>query len=172
MIATERVQRLLQPGYAADVDARSLDELRAKHEECAQAELALSYYRRLAQARMEILEAEVTRRERGGSVGDLVADLPRILSAESGRSTVLTTRGAPAAEPPSIELHWPDGREQLVVDTTLAHLPTLDRTELDGTLASLYAFERELSDLRAQMHTVIDRIDRVIATRRVAGATG
>ena len=172
MIATERVQRLLQPGYTADVDARSLDELRAMHEECAQAELALSYYRRLAQARMEILEAEVARRERGGSVGDLVADLPRILSAESGRSTVLTTRGAPAAEPPSIELHWPDGREQLVVDATLAHLPTLDRAELDGTLASLHAFERELSDLRAQMHTVIDRIDRVIATRRVAGATG
>jgi len=172
VIATERVQRLLQPGYTADVDARSLDELRAMHEECAQAELALSYYRRLAQARMEILEAEVARRERGGSVGDLVADLPRILSAESGRSTVLTTRGAPAAEPPSIELHWPDGREQLVVDATLAHLPTLDRAELDGTLASLHAFERELSDLRAQMHTVIDRIDRVIATRRVAGATG
>jgi len=172
VIATERVQRLLQPAYTADVDTRSLDELRAMHEECAQAELALSYYRRLAQARMEILEAEVARRERGGSVGDLVADLPRILSAESGRSTVLTTRGAPAAEPPSIELHWPDGREQLVVDTTLAHLPTLDRTELDGTLASLHAFERELSDLRAQMHTVIDRIDRVIATRRVAGATG
>jgi len=172
VIATERVQRLLQPAYTADVDTRSLDGLRAMHEECAQAELALSYYRRLAQARMEILDAEVARRERGGSVGDLVADLPRILSAESGRSTVLTTRGAPAAEPPSIELHWPDGREQLVVDTTLAHLPTLDRAELDGTLASLHAFERELSDLRAQMHVVIDRIDRVIATRRVAGATG
>ena len=28
------------------------------HAECAEAELALSYYRRLAQARMEILEAE------------------------------------------------------------------------------------------------------------------
>jgi hypothetical protein len=172
LIATERVQRLLDPGYATELTSRSLEDLRAMHEECAQAELALSYFRRLAQARMEILEAEVSRRERGGSVGDLVADLPRILSAESGRSTITTTRGAPAADPPTIELHWPDHREQLVVDTTLAKLPVLTLEELTATLASLRTFERELSDLRSQLHGVIDSIDRVIADRRVAGAMG
>jgi len=169
VITTKRVQRLLAPDYVTTLDARSIDELRAMHEECAQAELALSYYRRLAQARMEILEAEHQRRERGGSVGDLVADLPRILSAESGRSTVATTRGAPAADPPVIELHWPDHREQLVVDTTLANLTEIDAAELAGTLGSLHDFERELSDLRTQMHVVMDAIDHVIADRRVAG---
>jgi len=172
LIATERVQRLLDPGYATGLDARSMAELRAMHEECAQAELALSYFRRLAQARMEILEAEQARRERGGTVGDLVADLPRILSVESGRSTITTTRGAPAADPPTIELHWPDHREQLVVDTTLAKLPVLPLEELRSTLVALRGFERELSDLRAQLHVVIDSIDRVIADRRVAGAMG
>jgi len=172
LIATERVQRLLDPGYATELDARPLEDLRSMHDECAQAELALSYFRRLAQARMEILEAEQTRRERGGSVGDLVADLPRILSVDSGRSTITTTRGAPAADPPTIELHWPDHREQLVVDTTLAKLPVLPLDELVSTLAALRAFERELSDLRARLHVVIDAIDRVIADRRVAGAMG
>lgn len=172
MIATERVLRLLEPDYATGLDSRSLDDLRAMHDECAQAELALSYFRRLAQARMEILEAERARRERGGSVGDLVADLPRILSVESGRSTITTTRGAPAADPPTIELHWPDHREQLVVDTTLAKLPVLPLDELISTLAALRGFERELSDLRAQLHVVIDALDRVIADRRVAGAMG
>ena len=172
MIATERVQRLLEAGYLSGLDNRSLPDLRSMHEECAQAELALSYFRRLAQARMEILEAEVARRERGGSLDDLVADLPRILSAESGRSTITTTRGVPAADPPTIELHWPDGREQLVVDTTLAKLPTLALDELNTTLGSLRSFERELSDLRSELHGVIDAIDRVIADRRVAGATG
>jgi len=142
------------------------------HAECAEAELALSYFRRLAQARMEILEAEQARRERGGSVGDLVADLPRILSAESGRSSVATTRGAPAAEAPTIELEWPDHREQLVFDTTLAKLPTLSLDELNATVTSLHDFERELSDLRTQMHRVIDAIDRVIVDRRVAGTAG
>jgi hypothetical protein len=172
LIATERVQRLLDPGYATELDARPLEALRSMHDECAQAELALSYFRRLAQARMEILEAEQARRERGGSVEDLVADLPRILSVESGRSTITTTRGAPAADPPTIELHWPDHREQLVVDTTLAKLPVLPLDELASTLVALRAFERELSDLRARLHVVIDAIDRVIADRRVAGAMG
>jgi hypothetical protein len=171
-VTTERVQRLLEPAYIEGLDARALDELRAMHEESAEAELALSYFRRLAQARIEILEAEQARRERGGSVGDLVADLPRILSAESGRSTVATTRGAPAAEAPTIELHWPDHRENLVVDNTLARLPTIDLDELNSTVTALHEFERELSDLRTQMHRVIDAIDRVIVSRRVAGTTG
>jgi hypothetical protein len=142
------------------------------HTESAEAELALSYFRRLAQARVEILEAEKARRERGGSVGDLVADLPRILSAESGRSTIATTRGAAATDAPTIELHWPDDRENLVVDNTLAHLPTIDLDELVTTIAALHDFERELSDLRTEMHGVIDAIDRVIVSRRVAGSTG
>lgn len=171
-MTTERVQRLLEPAYTSGLDARELDELRTMHAECAEAELALSYFRRLAQARMEILEAERARRERGGSVGDLVADLPRILSAESGRSTIATTRGAPATDPPAIELRWPDHRERLVVDNTLAKLPTLSLDELVATIESLHEFERELSDLRTRMHRVIDTIDRVIVDRRVAGTAG
>jgi len=171
-VITERVQRLLEPSYTEGLDARALDELRAMHAECAEAELALSYFRRLAQARVEILEAERARRERGGSVEDLVADLPRILSAESGRSSVATTRGAPAAEAPTIELHWPDHRENLVVDNTLAHLPAIDLDELVATIEALHEFERELSDLRTEMHQVIDAIDRVIVDRRVAGTAG
>jgi hypothetical protein len=171
-VTTERVQRLLEPAYIEGLDSRALDELRAMHAESAEAELALSYFRRLAQARVEILEAERARREGGGSVEDLVADLPRILSAESGRSTIANTRGAPAADAPTIELHWPDHRENLVVDNTLAKLPTLDMNELGATIEALHDFERELSDLRTEMHRVIDAIDRVIVSRRVAGTAG
>jgi hypothetical protein len=155
-----------------DLAPRSLDELRAMHEECSQAELALSYYRRLAQARIEILEAESARRERGAPVEELIKDLPHILGAESSRSTIATTRGAPAADAPTLELQWPDGREQLVVDTTLAHLPTVSDEELAETLTALRAFEGELSDLRGQLHLVIDAVDRVLVERRVAGTAG
>jgi hypothetical protein len=59
-----------------------------------------------------------------------------------------------------------------VVDTTLAKLPVLSTEELTTTLDALRAFEREVSDMRAQMHVVMDVIDRVIADRRVAGTTG
>lgn len=170
-VPTERIQRLLDPAYVDGIDGRDLDDLRLMKAECTELEHALSYYRRLAQARLEILEAERHRRETGGSVGDLVADLPRILSSESGRSTVATTR---LAEPnaPATELHWPDGRERLVADATLARLPTLRLEELDENVSSLREFEREISGLRQQLHQVIDGLEREIAARQVAGTAG
>jgi hypothetical protein len=171
VIPTERVQRLLDPQFVTGLDARALDELRAMKAECIDVENALSYLRRLAQARIEILEAERARRERGGSVDELVKDLPRILSGESGRSSVVDTRLSPP-DTPAAELHWPDGREQLVADTTLANLPLLSADELTSTLVRLQAFERELSDLRADLHGVIDTLEREIAARQVAGTTG
>ena len=171
MIATERIQRLIDPAFVAALDARPVDELRAMKVECNEVENALSYGRRLAQARIEILEAEYERRARGGSVEDLVKDLPRILSADSGRSSVADTR-VPPPDAPGLELHWPDGREELIADTTLAHLPLLPADELESTLERLRAFERELSDLRRAMHEVIDTVESEIAGRQVAGTAG
>ena len=65
VIPTERIQRLIDPAFVATIDARPLEELRAMKTECNDVENALSYRRRLAQARIEILEAEHERRERG-----------------------------------------------------------------------------------------------------------
>jgi hypothetical protein len=168
VIPTQRIQRLTDPAYVSGLDARSLDDLRAMKAECNDVENALSYLRRLAQARIEILTAESERRERGGSVEDLVKDLPRILSEESGRSTFTDTR-VPPPDATAIELRWPDGREALVQDTTLANLPVLPEDELTSTLASLRDFENELSGLRRDMHRVIDELEQEIAARQVAG---
>ena len=171
MIPTERIQRLTDPAFVASLGDRSVDELRAMKTECNDVENALSYNRRLAQARIEILEAEHDRRASGGTVEDLVKDLPRILSAESGRSSITDTR-VPPPDAPAVELHWPDGREDLIVDTTLAHLPLLPLDELESTLTRLRDFERELSDLRKAMHEVIDSLEQEIAARQVAGTAG
>jgi hypothetical protein len=171
VIPTERIQRLTDPAFVASIDGRPLDDLRAMKVECNDVENALSYRRRLAQARIEILEAEHDRRARGGSVEDLVKDLPRILSAESGRSSITDTRVTPP-DAPVLELHWPDGREELIADTTLAHLPVLPDAELESTLERLRDFERELSELRRAMHDVIDTVEREIAARQVAGTAG
>ena len=171
MIPTERIQRLTDPAFVASLGERSVDELRAMKQECNDVENALSYNRRLAQARIEILEAESDRRASGGTVGDLVKDLPRILSAESGRSSITDTR-VPPPDAPAVELRWPDGREELIVDTTLAHLPLLPADELESTLTRLRDFERELSDLRKAMHEVIDSLEQEITARQVAGTAG
>lgn len=167
----ERIQRLIDPAFVAALDGRSLDDLRSMKAECNDVENALSYSRRLAQARIEILEAEHERRATGGTVEDLVKNLPKILSGESGRSSITDTRLAPP-DAPALELHWPDGREQLVADTTLANLPVIPQPELDSTLERLRAFERELSDLRREIHEVIDTVEREIAQRQIAGTAG
>jgi hypothetical protein len=171
VIPTERIQRCIDPGYLAGIGERPLDELRAMKAECSDLENAISYQRRLAQARMEILQAEHERRASGGTVGDLVKDLPRILSAESARSTITDTR-VPPSDTPKFELRWPDGRERLTADTTLAHLPLVPDDELTTTLARLQEFEQELSSLRRTMHAVIDTIEHEIADRQVAGTAG
>ncbi len=171
MIPTERIQRLLDPQFVSGLDTRALDDLRAMKVECADVENALSYLRRLAEGRIEILGAERDRRARGGSVGDLVKDLPRILSGESARPAIAETRLSPPDEP-ALELHWPDGREELVADTTLANLPRVSDAELSDTLDRLGTFEHELSALRHDMHGVIDALEREITARQVAGTAG
>jgi hypothetical protein len=171
VIPTERIQKLLDPQYVSQLDARDLDDLRAMKAQCADVENTLSYLRRLAQGRIEILGAERDRRARGGSVEDLVKDLPRILSGESARPSIAETR-VPPPDAPVVELHWPDRREELVADTTLANLPLVPADELTETLDRLHAFEQELSTMRREMHRVIDTLEREIADRQVAGTTG
>src|SRR6266699_2292816 len=80
--ATQRIQQLLAPAFSAGLGDRDLAALREMRTECGAVENAVSYTRRLAQGRFEILSAEQARREQGGSVRELVADLPRILGDE------------------------------------------------------------------------------------------
>ena len=169
----ERIRQILDPEYVAALDARALDDLRAMRSRCSEYELTVSYDRRLAQARMEILEAERDRRERGGSVDELVADLPRILGAETGPRRRSRRRASSASRRPTIELHWPDGREELVADTTLANLPTLDDSRARATRSSACATSSASSPRSAhELHGVIDALDtrdRVPAGRRDRG---
>ena len=73
---------MLEEGYLDGLDAKPLDEVRTMHEECLEVETEVSYVRRLAQARIDIVRAELDRRSAGGSVGDLVAMLNKNTTAE------------------------------------------------------------------------------------------
>ena len=98
----------------------------------------------------------------------LIADLPRILGSDGGRAAPTDSRVVDA-ETPAVELTWDDGREELVADLTLANLPALDDAALEETTDRLRLFERELSDVRRDLHSVIDVLEREIADRQVAG---
>ena len=87
-----RIDKILAPEHVAGLEARSLDEIRALRKEASEVETEVSYVRRLAQARGEILKAEITRRSEGGSLADLIARLPEILSDRGPRPAPASVR--------------------------------------------------------------------------------
>jgi hypothetical protein len=167
-MTTDRIQRVLDPAYRHDLQARDSEQIRAMKQECSAIETAVSYARRLAQARVEILEAEQTRRAEGGSITELIERLPTILAGDSERADPAHTRHAEPDED-ILDLRWPDGREQLLADDSLANLPTLSNADLDATIDRLRDFERDLSSHRRALHEVIEALELEIATRAAAG---
>jgi hypothetical protein len=72
-----RIDKVLDPEFLADLPDWPFDELRRRQAECLEIETEVSYVRRMTQARIGILEAEIDRRASGGSIADLIAALRR-----------------------------------------------------------------------------------------------
>lgn len=164
-----RIDRILAPGYLADLSSRSDDELRAMREECAEVETEYSYLRRLAQARIAILEAERERRASGAPLADLVAQLPHILADAPPRPDQARGRLPMLLAPKKLD-GYSRGLERLVEDDTLAKLPQLGDDDLAESLEQLQALEREVSDVRRTLHRAIDAIGAEIGARAASGA--
>ncbi|HEX9505071.1 MAG TPA: hypothetical protein VGA62_03590 [Acidimicrobiia bacterium] len=158
-----RSARVLDPAYVADLDTRSFDDLRTMHSECIELETEVSYVRRLTQARIDILRAEIGRRSDGGSLEDLIQALPQILADTSPRGTPATSR-LPLQMAPEQESEW--APELARFDGVLANLPTLTEIELQESITGLQSLEREVSDQRRELHGVIDQIDLRLAAQR------
>jgi hypothetical protein len=159
-----RIDRVLGPEYLVDLDRRSLDELRDMDQECGEIESELSYVRRLAQARIDIISAEVERRASGGSLGDLVASLSKILADDSPRPDPASTRFADPLTSAS-EINFNRGLEVLISDATLANLPTLSEEELATAVEQLRELEHEVSANRSALHTIKDALAHDLAQR-------
>lgn len=161
-----RADVFVEPEYLASIDAKDLDALRAMHAECAEVETEVSYVRRLAQARIDIVKAELDRRAAGGTVGDLIAALPQILADPPPRPEAATSR-LPRHLGPAPAIEWRRGLEYLIADSTLVNLPSVPEEELRKVLELLRELEVETSDRRRALHGVIDRIESEVAARHV-----
>jgi hypothetical protein len=160
--AHDRSARVLDPEYLSALDASSIEELRVKHAECVELETEVSYVRRLTQARIDILEAEVQRRTSGGSLEDLIARLPEILSDSGPRGNPASSH-LPLQLAPEQDSEWAPHLERF--DGVMAQLPTLTDDELQEAMSGLRALERDVSDQRRELFAVIDRIDTSLATQ-------
>ena len=160
--AHDRSARVLDPAYIDGIDATSIDDLRVKHAECVELETEVSYVRRLTQARIDILEAEIERRASGGSLEDLIQRLPQILADDGPRGNPASSH-LPLQLAPEQDSEWAPNLERF--DGVLANLTTLTDEELHEAIAGLRSLEREVSDQRRQLFGVIDQIDSLLATQ-------
>ncbi len=159
-----RVDRILDPVYVEALGSRAIDDLRLMRAECGEVETEVSYVRRLAQARLDIIGAEVERRKSGGELGDLIAALPDILAGEAPRTGVATARIAqPLA--PSMSITWTRGLERLVSDATLVNLPGLSEDELRTKAIQLRELEHEVSEVRHGLHAVMGQLEAELGER-------
>jgi hypothetical protein len=144
-----------------DPRSLSLPDLRALRAELQQLDDAISYVRRLAQARLDLARAEVRRRSGGADAAGLSDELPAILGAQLTGGQARPPRPADdfSHHPLALEL------EQLCADAGSAGLSDLDGDELESYLASLSDFERVRSTERKELFARIDELSAELVRR-------
>ena len=163
------LEKLLDPGFLGDVESRPVEEVRAARAELQQAEVALSYVRRLVQGRLDIVEAERRGRADGTDSGsdDPVQRLPEILGDTTrppgpGRLPMQIDPGEDAAALVSEIDH-------AVNPGKLTALTALNESELDAVAAQLRDIEREVSGQRRALHEQLDALQAELVRRYRSG---
>jgi hypothetical protein len=134
----------------------SLDELRRLRTRLQREDDVVSYVRRVAQARLDLVRSELTRRDRGESTIDLPSELRIVLSRH------LT--GGPARPPrPTDDLGdhpLSDELDAICAEYGFSRLDELDLDETTRLSEKLTEFERRISADRRER---FDRLDTLSA---------
>jgi hypothetical protein len=162
----DHLTEILEPDYLGALGDRPLPEVRAMRDLCQKVESGLSYVRRLAHGRLDIIGGELARRREGGDPGDLAALVQRL-------PELLTDTGDSARvhrSPRRVELGDASADLEAELDAIapvddLAGLIDLDAHELQALADRLVTFERTVSDRRRRVHERIDTLQAEIARR-------
>jgi hypothetical protein len=162
--------RVTAPSFVGQPTELPLDELRAKRREAQLVDDALSYLRRLVQGRLEIVEAELGRRDAGlppSTVDELVRTLSETLGDHDQRSA--GARRTPvrfdAPEDPSLTAEL----DAVLDPAELGGLAERSDTDLALRLAGLSDLERTVSGRRRQVLDVLDALGAELARRYGSG---
>ena len=155
-----------------DLSALSMTQLRDIRTSLQEVEDGVSYARRLAQGRLDTLDAE---RHRRGSIDDPTSSapdlqdiLPEALAAH-GRGPGLP-RPNRDLDPPSWADRLLEELEEAVPPAMVAALAEVEPTELDRASKQVAAIEHELSAQRADLHRRINGLQEELISRYREGA--
>ncbi|MFN8024195.1 MAG: hypothetical protein U0Q03_21880 [Acidimicrobiales bacterium] len=138
-----------------------LDELRSLRASLQHDDDAVSYVRRLAQARLDLIEAEFRRRSRDADPAVITSELPVILGTHLTGGPARPPRPAEDASdhPLAVEL------EHLWGEHGGADLPSLDEDELVALRTELRLFEQVRSKERKELFGRIDALSAELVRR-------
>lgn len=160
MSSRRRIDRVTDPELPERVPTLDTAAVRQLRDECRDEEARLSYTRRLLHGRLDIAQAEISRRG-ADQHGELLENLSAILGDR------ITGSGTPRAlrvyTPPEDEEQRRE-EDHLLEDDALARLPELDDDELTELISVLAGYEQRIS---AQRGTVLDHLE-LLQTELVA----
>lgn len=162
-----RIDKVLSEGYADNLADLDLDELRSRRREAEQEEADLSYVRRMLQGRMDILQAELSRRAADAD-GDKIVDHLSGVLADSARSDHGLGRYL-RVEPSRVDEHRRQV-EQIIADVGVSDVEHHTDDELRESLGRLEGFEAGISEDRQAVQTVMDALTAEVAARYKSGA--
>jgi hypothetical protein len=159
---TRRIDRVLAEDYLSGLRSVDIVELRELRGEAEQEEVDLSYIRRMVQGRLDVIRAELNRRDGKGS-GSLVEDLAAIL-ADEPRGKAHGLGRHVTVEPSRADSHR-RYVEALVADVDLSDVAARSTDELAHAMRTLSEEEQTLSGKRREVQAVMDACSAEITRR-------
>jgi hypothetical protein len=166
-----KLEHFTAPAYLAGLTSLPIERVRAMRADCQAVENALSFVRRLAQGRLDIVGAELERRREGGDPADLrelIGRLPDILADR-------VHGGGGFGRPPSdlsaddVVASFSGELDEIMSPTAVGSVAELSDAELQAIRDRLTTFERATSERRHAMHDVIDTLQAEITRRYRTG---
>ncbi len=139
----------------------SLDELRAARNKMQDEDDVVSYVRRVAQARVDLVRAELHRLERGQTHEDLPSELRVVLSSHLTGGAARPPRGVENLSDNKLS----DDLDAVCTAHGFSRIDELDAGELRNLEHELTAFERKVSDDRRERYERLDALSAELVRR-------
>lgn len=166
---SDEVDRVLGSETDGDLAALPVEELRAQRDECRRVEDKVSYLRRLVQGRLDIVTADVRRREEGGEPSDLpglVEQLPGILG---DRVHAPGTGRLPSSLMPPDDDELLAELDAVASPGTLDSLASLSDDDVRQLAVRFGELEQRVSERRRDLFARIDALQAELARRYKTG---
>ncbi len=161
-----RIDRVLAEDYLEGLRELSLSDVRELRSDSEQEEVDLSYIRRMIQGRLDIMRAELNRRD-GATSGTLLEGLAAIL-ADEPRAPARGMGRHVSVEPSRADSHR-RYVEALVADVDLSDVAARSSDELAHAMRTLAEEEQSVSAKRRAVQGVMDACSAEITRRYCDG---